>query len=272
MPMAPTFTESPTARVRPRAVTFLPDGKTILYASTHEAADACPPPADHSKGYVWAVYPGYDIYLATDTGKILKKLTSEPGYDAEATVNFKTKKIIYTSMASSDLDLWTMNLDGSGKKRITTTEGYDGGAIFSHDGKKLVWRANHPDSPEKMKSYRDLLKENLTTPMKMELFVSNADGSNAKQITDYGCASFAPTFTPDDKKILFSSNKHHCDSSDFDLYMVNLDGSGLERVTDYGMFTSFPEFSPDGKKLVFASSYKGKSKYEFNIFTAGLLI
>jgi TolB protein len=50
--------------------------------------------------------------------------------------------------------------------------------------------------------------------------------------------------------------------------MVNLDGSGLERVTDYGMFTSFPEFSPDGKKLVFASSYKGKSKYEFNIFTA----
>ncbi len=247
---------------------FLPDGKTILYASTHEAADACPPPADHSKGYVWAVYPGYDIFLATDTGKILKKLTSEPGYDAEATVNFKTKKIIYTSMASGDLDLWTMNLDGSAKKRITTTEGYDGGAIFSHDGKKLVWRANHPDSPEKMKSYRDLLKENLTTPMKMELFVSNADGSNAKQITDYGCASFAPTFTPDDKKILFSSNKHHCDSSDFDLYMVNLDGSGLERVTDYGMFTSFPEFSPDGKKLVFASSYKGKSKYEFNIFTA----
>src|SRR6202035_5748745 len=60
---------------------FLPDGKTVLYASTHEAADACPPPADHSKGYVWAVYPGFDIYLATDTGKILKKLTSEPGDD-----------------------------------------------------------------------------------------------------------------------------------------------------------------------------------------------
>jgi TolB protein len=246
---------------------FLPDNKTILYASTHEGGDACPPPADHSKGYVWAVYSTYDIYLADDTGKILKKLTTTAGYDAEATVNFKTKKIIYTSMASGDLDLWTMNLDGGGKKRITTAEGYDGGAIFSHDGTKIVWRANHPDTEEKMKSYRALLAENLTTPMKMELWVSNADGSHAKQITNYGCASFAPTFTPDDKKILFSSNKHHCDSSDFDLYLVNLDGSGLERVTDYGAFTSFPDFSPQGK-LVFASSYKGKSKYEFNIFTA----
>jgi Tol biopolymer transport system component len=102
----------------------------------------------------------------------------------------------------------------------------------------------------------------------MELWISSADGSNAKQITNYGCASFAPTFTADDKKIIFSSNKHHCDSSDFDLYMINLDGSGLERVTDYGAFTSFPEFSPDGKKLLFASSYKSTSKYEFNLFTA----
>jgi Tol biopolymer transport system component len=246
---------------------FLPDNKTVLYASTHEGGDTCPPPADHSKGYVWAVYPSYDVYLADDTGKMIKKLTTAAGYDAEATVNFKTKKIIYTSMASGDLDLWTMNLDGGGKKRITTAEGYDGGAIFSHDGTKIVWRANHPDTEEKMKSYRQLLAENLTTPMKMELWVSDANGSHAKQVTNFGCASFAPTFTPDDKKILFSSNKHHCDSSDFDLYSVNLDGSGLERVTDYGAFTSFPDFSPEGK-LVFASSYKGNSKYEFNIFTA----
>src|ERR1700680_7868 len=104
---------------------FLPDNKHIIYASTHEAGPACPAPADRSKGYVWAVYPGFDIYLATDDGKIEKKLTDSAGYDAEGTINFKTNKIIYTSLASHDLDLWTMNLDGSGKKRMTTGEGYD---------------------------------------------------------------------------------------------------------------------------------------------------
>jgi Tol biopolymer transport system component len=104
--------------------------------------------------------------------------------------------------------------------------------------------------------------------MKMEIVVADADGSHASTITDFGCASFAPTFTPDGKKILFASNKHACDTRRFDLYMMNLDGSGLEQVTDFGGFTSFPEFSPDGKTLVFCSDRDTKEKYEFNIFTA----
>jgi TolB protein len=247
---------------------FLADNKHILYASTHEAGDACPPSADRSKGYVWAVYPSYDIYLATDDGKIQKKLTDANGYDAEGTVNWKTGKIVYTSMQSGDLDLWTMNSDGSNKRQVTKTEGYDGGAVFSRDGRKLVWRAGHPTTPETQKRYRELLADNLTSPMKMELFVADANGENARQITDFGCASFAPTFTPDGKKILFSSNKHDCDGRKFELYMVNPDGSGLEQVTDFGGFTSFPEFSPDGKKLVYASDKDAKQRYEFNIFVA----
>ena len=247
---------------------FTKDNKHILYASTHEAAAACPAAADRSKGYVWAVYPSYDIFLASDDGKITKKLTNATGYDAEATVNFKTGNVVYTSMASGDLELWTMRPDGGGKKRITTSEGYDGGAVFSHDGKKVVWRGNHPSTPELMKRYKDLLADNLTSPMKMELWVANADGKSARQITDFGCASFAPTFTPDDQQILFASNKHNCDGRKFELFLINVDGTGLQQVTDYGGFTSFPEFSPDGKKLVFATDKGAKQRYEFNIFTA----
>jgi Tol biopolymer transport system component len=171
-------------------------------------------------------------------------------------------------MASKDLDLWTMKTDGSMHKRITTSEGYDGGAVFSRDGSKMVWRAHHPDTPEKLTTYRDLLRENLTAPMKMELWVADGNGSNAKQITDFGCASFAPTFTPDGRKILFSSNKHKCDSREFELYLINPDGTGLEQVTTYGGFTSFPEFSPDGRKVVFISDYQATGNYEFNVFTA----
>ena len=217
---------------------------------------------------MWDVFPGFDIYLADDTGKIEKKLTDAPGYDAEATVNWKTKKIVYTSLASRDLDLWSMNLDGSGKKQITKDIGYDGGAVYSRDGKKLVWRANHPSTPETTQRYKDLLKDNLTAPMKMEIIVADADGKNEKQITNFGCASFAPTFTPDGGKILFASNKHACDSRQFELFLMNLDGSGLEQVTSFGGFTSFAEFAPDGKKLVFVSSWKATGRYEFNVFTA----
>ncbi len=247
---------------------FMPDGKRIVYASTHEAGEGCPKRADRSRGYVWDVFPGYDIYLATDDGQILKRLTDTPGYDAEATINWKTGRIVYTSLASGDLDLWSMNTDGSARTQITHDLGYDGGAVYSHDGRKLVWRANHPATPETMDRYKDLLKDNLTAPMKMEIFVSDADGKNQKQITSFGCASFAPAFTPDDKKILFASNKHACDTRKFELFLMNTDGTGLEQVTDFGEFTSFPEFSPDGRKIVFVSSWKATGKYEFNVFTA----
>ncbi len=71
---------------------FLPDNRHIVYASTHLGGDACPPAADRSKGYVWAVYPSYEIFVAKDDGSDLKQLTSTPGYDAEATINWKTKK------------------------------------------------------------------------------------------------------------------------------------------------------------------------------------
>ncbi|MEO8592479.1 MAG: hypothetical protein ABI759_04085 [Candidatus Solibacter sp.] len=247
---------------------FLPDNTHIVYGSTHLAGDACPTPPDRSKGYVWGVFSTYDIFEATDQGKIVRRLTDAPGYDAEATVNYHTGNIVYTSMASGDLDLWTMKADGSGKKQLTKTLGYDGGAVYSRDGKQVVWRSGYPKDAQQTAKYKELLAENLTAPMKMELMVGNADGSNAHAITNFGCASFAPTFTPDGKKILFASNKQECDSRKFELFMVNVDGSGLEQVTNFGGFTSFPEFSPDGKTLVFCSDKDAKERYEFNIFTA----
>lgn len=257
-----------TGKGRTTCAYFLADNKHIVYASTHEASDACPASADRSKGYVWSVYPSYDIYLATDDGKIEKKLTAAPGYDAEATVNWRTGKIVYTSLASGDLELWEMKSDGSHKRQITKRDGYDGGAFYSRDGKKLVWRATDPENAKAMARYRELIKENLTEPMKMEIFTSNADGTGLKQLTHFGCASFAPTFTPDAKKILFASNKHNCDGRKFELFLMNADGTNVEQVTNFGGFVSFAEFSPDGKRIVLATDWKAAQRYEFNIFVA----
>jgi Tol biopolymer transport system component len=119
-----------------------------------------------------------------------------------------------------------------------------------------------------MERYRELLAQDLTAPMKMELYVANADGSGAKQITSFGCASFAPQFTPDGRQIIFSSNRNKCDSREFELFVIDIDGRNLRRVTSYGGFTSFADFSPDGKRIAFTSSHNAKSPYEFNIFVA----
>ncbi len=247
---------------------FLPDGKRFLYASTHEAGAECPPPPDRSRGYVWPVYPNYDLYLAGEDGKIIRKLTDQPGYDAEATVNWRTGRIVWTALRDGDLDLYSMDVSGKKQKRLTRRVGYDGGAFYSADGKKLVWRAHYPADAASLADYRSKLSENLTAPMKMELFAADADGRNPRQITSFGCASFAPSFSPDGRNIIFASNKNRCDSRYFELFLVNMDGTGLEQVTDTSTFNSFPVFSPDGKKLLFTSDRNARERYEFNIFIA----
>ncbi len=247
---------------------FLPDNRTIVYASTHLAGDDCPPRPDRSQGYVWPIHAGYDLFLTDVDGAEPRRLTEASGYDAEGTVNWATGKIVYTSVASGDLDLWSMDLDGSGKTQLSSTFGYDGGAFYSRDGTRMVMRANHPAEGEDSDRYAELLSQNLTAPMKMEIFAGNADGTGMVQLTEFGCASFAPQYTPDGSHIIFSSNKNNCDSREFDLFLMRTDGSDLRQVTHFGGFTSFAEFSPDGSKLAFSSDRNAQSRYEFNIFVA----
>jgi Tol biopolymer transport system component len=247
---------------------FFPGSKRVLYSSTHLADKQCPPKPDFSRGYVWAVYPGFDIFTAKPDGSDLEQLTSEPGYDAEATISLDGKKIVFTSMRDGDLDIYTMDADGKNVRRLTDQLGYDGGPFWSADGKQIVYRAHHPKTDEEKADYTNLLKRNLIRPSVLEIWVMNADGSNKRQITSNGKANFGPYFFPDGKRIIFSSNIDDPGGRNFDLYLINIDGTGLERITYNETFDGFPMFSPDGKKLVFASNRNAKKQGETNVFIA----
>jgi TolB protein len=247
---------------------LFPSGRKLLYASTHLASAECPPAPDRSRGYVWAVYPGFDIFAADADGKNLRRLTSAPGYDAEATMSTDGRKIVFTSVRDGDLDIYTMDADGRNVKRLTSELGYDGGPFFSRDGKRIVYRAHHPKTPEQVARYKQLLAENVIEPGRFELWVMDADGRNKRQVTDLGVASFAPYFHPDGRRIIFASNYPNARGRNFDLYAVNLDGSGLERVTFNETFDGFPMFSPDGKRLVFASNRNAARPGDTNVFIA----
>lgn len=247
---------------------FLPGDTTFIYSSTERQGHSCPPRPDYSKGYVWAVYPGYDIYRSFTTNINSTRLTDSTGYDAEATVSPRGDRIVFTSIRNGDLDIYSMKLDGTEIEQLTHTIGYDGGAFISPDGSKIVYRGYHPATAESRAEYLALLGQNLVRPSAMELFLMNSDGSNNRQITSFGGANFAPYFHPDGDKIIFASNMHDPKGRNFELYLINTDGSGLERITFHERFDGFPVFSRDGKHLVFASNRNGKKEGETNIFIA----
>ncbi|HEY2924290.1 MAG TPA: M28 family peptidase [Candidatus Eisenbacteria bacterium] len=243
-----------------------PEGKRILFSSTHEAGDSCPPPPDRSHGYVWAIYDSYDIYEARTDGSGLTPLVRSPGYDAEATGCPRGGKIVFTSTRDGDLDLYVRD-DAGAVRRVTDTPGYDGGAFFSPDCSEIVWRASRPQGAA-LEEYRQLLKKGLIRPRSLELFVMKADGTGARQLTKNGAANFCPTFHADGNRILYSSNAGAADAREFDLWMTDKRGGTPERITFSPGFDGFPHVSPDGKWLVWSSNRAHPGSHETNLFVA----
>ena len=260
-----------TGKGRTTCAFFTKDNQHIIYASTHLASSDCPPVPDRAKygnKYIWPLYRGYDIFKADLNGKIIKQLTNSPFYDAEATLSPDGRKMIYTSTKDGDIELYIMELKSGKEKRITNELGYDGGAWFSPDGKKIIWRASRPKTEAAINEYKELLAQDLVAPTNMEVWVANVDGSDAKQVTNFGQANWAPTFMPDSKRIIFASNHEYKRGFPFNLYTINGDGSNLQKVSRDKGFDAFPMFSPDGKRIVFASNRNNGGTRDTNVFIA----
>jgi Tol biopolymer transport system component len=256
---------------------FMPDGKSVLYASTHGQMDACPPPLDPAEfkrlGYFWRVFPEYDIWVQDLAGGEPRRLTDTVGYDAEATVSPRGDRIVFTSVRSGDLELWTCDLDGGNLARVTHTPGYDGGAFFSHDGTKLIFRSQAftpGKEAEEEAFHHELLMQGKVNPTRMELSLCDADGSNRRTLGPLGGASFAPYFFPGDQRVIFSTNHHDPNPAkrEFDLFAIDLATGALEQITTSPGFESFPMFTPDGKYLVFSSNRGQRKPGDTNLFLA----
>ncbi len=246
---------------------FFPDGESILFASTHLGGAECPPEPSFEMGYVWPIYDSYDIFRGAADGSGLTRITDTDGYDAEATIG-PDGRIVFTSVRDGDMEIYSMNGDGSDVQRLTNRPGPDGGPFFSADGSKIVFRGREIAPGPELEAYQSLLEQGLWRPTALEIFVMDADGSNLHQVTDLGGASFGPFWHPDGRRIIFSSNWHNPEGRNFDLFMIQEDGTALERITFDETFDGFPMFSPDGSQLVFASNRGARAEGDTNVFIA----
>ena len=253
---------------------FYPNGEDIVFASTSHIAGACPPkPEFPGVRYAWPLYP-YSIFKAKADGSGLTRLTDNPQYDAEPIISNDGKKIVFGSQRENNFDIYIMDADGSNLKRLTDTTGYDGGPWFSHDSKKIVWRSWYPETDEEKQLWKDSMAGNYITATPLDIWVMDSDGKNKKRLTENGATNWAPSWHPDGKRIVFSSNMDdwHEDikqfGHNFELYMINEDGSNLERLTFNNSFDSFPMFSADGKKLAWGANRNPEKPRATDVYIA----
>ncbi len=249
-----------------------------MYSSTKAAGAEPPPPPDRSKGYRWAVYREFDIYILDPRTGEEKRLTDGDGYDAETTVSHDGKRLVFMSHRDGAFNIYTMNLDGSDVRKLDQPRCYTGGPFFSPDGQWVVYRSFYPQSEEQTKQLDTMLADRALIPfphMAIEVYVSRPDGSERRQVTKTGKINFAPIFHPDGKRILFTSDIHAKHRGQYALWIVNADGTGLEQVTfhegteENGGFDGFPCFSPDGRMVAWISNRNGTSRRDLNVFLAG---
>lgn len=239
-----------------------PSNSKVLFASSHLDPDARRKQEQEYErrrtggqaSYAWDFDDQYDLFESDTSGRILRRLTTELGYDAEASWSPDGRKIAFASnrsgfdpgMSEDDrarfaenpsgwMDIYIMNADGSGVQRLTTEPGYDGGPFFSADGKKITWRHFAEDGST------------------AEVWTMNLDGSDKRQLTRLGKMSWAPYFHPSGDYLIFASNiEGH---RNFELYIVDAAGQkDPVRVTWTDGFDGLPVFSPDGRKLAWTSN------------------
>jgi eukaryotic-like serine/threonine-protein kinase len=86
----------------------------------------------------------------------------------------------------------------------------------------------------------------LNTSGNVDLWVMRPDGQEQKQLTLNSATNDAPTVTPDDRYIVFISNR----AGAFQVWRMQIDGSDPVALTNGGG-KNFPAISPDGKWVLY---------------------
>jgi Tol biopolymer transport system component len=246
-----------TGRGRCTCAFFSPDGRSILFGSSHldPEADVVTPPRgpaySRSERYRWE-FPEYmDIFRVDEGRDELVRLTDTPGYDAEASYSPDGKSIVFTSFRDGDGEIYIMDADGSNPRRITHAPGYDGGPFFSPDGTRIVYRSDRKQN--------DLL----------QIFVNNIEGTAERQLTDNEFVNWGPYWHPSGRYIAYATSKHG--HQNYEIYLMEVDTGKEERITFHDGFDGLPVFSPDGRKLMWTSSGRTEDR-KSQLFIADFIL
>jgi len=204
------------------AAVWSPDGTQIAFYSPVKSADGKTRP---------------QLFLADANGAV--QLTGAgPSTDTGAGAQFPdwspdgTRIAFQTTLVGAVRDIFVINVDGTGLTNLTHNSSHaDIRPAWSPDGTRIAFQSNRDGNDE--------------------IYVMNADGSDAVRLTFDDHSDGAPDWSPDGQKIVFQSDR----DGNFNIWVINPDGTQPTQLTNTGACTRNldPAWSPDGRKIAFNS-------------------
>jgi len=154
-------------------------------------------------------------------------------------------RIVFSTLTEAgNLDLFSMNPDGTDRRQLTTSLADALSPDVSPDGRRIVFTRREPGGKE-------------------EIYIMNADGSRLRKLTAFGPGgrAYDPAWSPDGKQIAFSGAPAVDNESD--IYVMSANGRNVRPLTDFGpteeLDDESPTWSPDGQRIAFAR-FEGSSR------------
>ena len=172
-----------------------------------------------------------EIYVIRPGGGRTHQLTHNDQNDSFPAWSPDGRSIAFESSSATDMDVWVMNVDGTGLRNLTSDAGNaDREPAWSPDGNAIVFSRQSPFTGDG------------------GLWVIGADGSNPRRLTQTNSVNHHPTWSPDGRWIVFSSDR----DGNLELYRIRPDGTGESRLTfTPTLHEDNPNLSPDGLRIAF---------------------
>jgi len=210
------------------------NGKIVFTSDRHNSALS-----------IWSMNPdgSSPTRLTDETGRTERLPSFVPVYDSGPAWSPDGTKIAFISNRNYDFALYIMNADGSNIQLVTDKVLNPGEPAWSPDGGKIALSGGMVNTFEPNKPFADI-------------YLVNVDGSGLTKITSDSGLNGSPTWSPDGKRIAFSSNRELTDGKQ-EIWVMNADGSNqrklsaIQNTSNPGFYGGQPSWSPDGTKILF---------------------